>query len=326
MKVLVLALLIATAVVFPSSSSAQAKLPLPNAGSMTWGQWRFDFEVGDENEEGLVLKNVRWKNVKVLHKASVPVIRVKYRGNGSSIGSGCGPWMDQIDWGNIELTTGATTKVFHRIWGDNLEVAVYAEIGGYYLWQSYIFRAGNDPVLYAKLFSAGWSCGESGNKKDHKHHPYWRLDFDVAGVNNDVFQLNNFSGNPNQIAVGRFDVEGSSVRESDHPQMWWMIYSEAGDRNVRVEVLQNERRDPSGSPWFSFSKYDASVRRYKSDEDEDWDFGAKGNLGYANPAESLSGKRDIVFWAIGHLSHNWTLADQNDPHWHDRTVSIRPNW
>lgn len=34
----------------------------------------------------------------------------------------------------------------------------------------------------------------------------------------------------------------------------------------------------------------------------------------------------LFFWAIGHLSHFWTQADQNNPHWHDRTVSIRPNW
>jgi hypothetical protein len=325
MKTILSSLIAVVVFAFPLLGVCQQLKALPNSGFVVWGAWKFDYEVGDENEEGLVLKNVRWKDVKVLHKASLPVIRVKYRGDGESIGDGCGPWMDQIDWGAIEKRNDAPTKVFHRIWGDHFEIAIYAEIGGYYLWQSYVFRAASGE-MFPKLYSSGWSCGESRNEKDHKHHPYWRLDFDVAGAKNNVYQFNNFANNANQTAAGLFETEGSSRRTSDQPRMWWRIYSETGERNVKVEILGNELRDPAGSPWFEFSKYDASVRLYKSKEDEEWDFGAKGNLGYANPPESLLGKRDIVFWAIGHLTHLWTQADQNNPHWHDRTVSIRPNW
>ena len=311
--------------VFPLSSLAQPLQALPNFGLLTWGSWSFVYAVGDENEEGLTLTNVRWKGVKVLHKASLPVIRVKYRGSGSSIGSGCGPWMDQSDWGAIEKKNTAPTLVFFRTWSDHLEIAVYAEIGGYYLWQSYIFR-NQEAVMYPKLYSAGWSCGQDGHEKDHKHHPYWRLDFDVDGPLNEVYQFNTLAGNPNQTAAGRFDTEGSSKRKNSEPKMWWRVYSENGARSVKVDIIDNELSDPSGSPWFEFSRYDASVRVYKADEDEEWDFGSKGNLGYANPPQSLAGKRDIVFWGIGHLSHIWSQSDENDPHWHDRTMAIRPNW
>ncbi len=299
-------------------------LPALSSGFVAWGDWSFAYAVGDDNEEGLMLMDVRWKGVKVLHKASMPVIRVKYRGDGTSLGSGCGPWADQIDWGAIETLNDVPTKVIMRIWGNHLEVAVYAEIGGYFLWQAYVFRTG-DAALFPKLYSAGWSCGQSGSKKDHKHHPYWRLDFDVEDHLNEVWQLNTTS-NPNEIMIGRFDAEGSSQRTSSQPNKWWRVGKPGSSKSVKVEIISNELRDQAGSPWFEFSRRDASVRRYHADEDEGWDFGAKGNLGYADPAESLTGARDIIFWGIGHLSHFWTAADQANPHWHERTMAIRPNW
>jgi hypothetical protein len=317
------ALVLALALASPWCA-AQPMLAAPDAGNVTWGDWRFSYEVGDGNEEGLVLKNVRWKDTKVLHKASLPVVRVKYRGSGDSIGSGCGPWADQIDWGAIEKHDAAPTRVIKRIWGNHLEMAVYAEIGGYYLWQSYIFRVG-DAAVFAKLYSAGWSCGQSGHKKDHKHHPYWRLDFDVDGVNNVVRQHSRQSAS-GPVSNAIFNTEGSSKRDATQASMWWTVRNPGTSRFVTVETPDNERSDPAGGPWFEFSRYDASVRKYKGEEDEGWTFGAKGNLGYANPAQSVQNGADIVLWPIGHLSHIWSAADEADPHWHERTVVMRPSW
>jgi hypothetical protein len=58
------------------------------------------------------------------------------------------------------------------------------------------------------------------------------------------------------------------------------------------------------------------VRRYQSKEDEGWEFDWDEHLGYKNPAQNVDNK-DIVFWAVGHLSHNWTQADENNPKWHE---------
>src|SRR5712691_11943343 len=89
-----------------ASLHAEPLLPLPDAGSMTWGEWRFSWEIGDANDEGLVIRNVFWKTVKVLYKASLPVIRVKYRGNAQGIDSGCGPYRDRINSGNLSKFSG----------------------------------------------------------------------------------------------------------------------------------------------------------------------------------------------------------------------------
>src|SRR5690606_27748768 len=122
----------------PIPLSAQQLLPLPSAGSMEWGGWSFEWEIGDEHKEGLVIRNVRWNGTKILHKGSLPVIRVKYRGGGDSLGQGCGPYRDRIHEGNIEFLPGQITPVFGRVFDNDIfEIAIFAEIGGYDIYQAW---------------------------------------------------------------------------------------------------------------------------------------------------------------------------------------------
>jgi hypothetical protein len=104
----------ALVLLFAPSAHAQPLLPMPDSGSTSFGNWSFSWEIGNANDEGLVLKNVFWKGVKVLHKASMPVIRVKYRGNGADIGAGCGPYNDRIHSGNLGRFNGQVTDVIAR--------------------------------------------------------------------------------------------------------------------------------------------------------------------------------------------------------------------
>jgi hypothetical protein len=70
-----------------------------------------------------------------------------------------------------------------------------------------------------------------------------------------------------------------------------------------------------------------AVRRFHSSEDEAWPFKAYHHLGYIYPTnlEDTDGE-DIVFWYVGHLSHNWTQADEDDPHWHSAGLFIDATW
>lgn len=302
---------------------AQPLMPMPDSGSTTFGDWSFSWQIGNAHDEGLVLRNVFWRGVKVLHKASMPVVRVKYRGDGSSIGSGCGPYNDRLHSGNLERFSGQTTDVVARFFGANLmEIAVFAEIGGYDLYQAYYFhRSGRfEPVLY----SSGWSCSDSPkSRNDHKHHPYWRLDFDIDGVTNRVRHALTVAGGGMTFAA--YLSESGFTVPSNATATAWTIANPNSGRNVRIQSPGNERADAGGSPWFGFGQRDVHVRRYHGTEDVGWDFSATSQLGYFTPAE-VTENQDVVFWAVGHMGHLWTQADENNPAWHSRGWVVDVSW
>ena len=300
----------------PSLSYGQSLNSLPSSGTSTWGDWAFSWEIGDLHSEGLVLKDIRFKNITVIRKASLPVIRVKYRGNGQGINSGCGPYRDRINAGNIEHFPGATSDVVSRVFDNNLlEIAVFAEIGGYDLYQAWYFhKAGR---LEARLYSSGWSCDDHQHEKDHKHHPYWRIDFDVEATsgnsNNQIWRIH--SKNNGTVQTNQALTEDNDWRLSDDTDVAWTINRPGSEKHVLIRHLLNESRDPAESPWFLFSSKDVAWRRYKAPEDIGWSFGPAQHLGYMSPAEDVNGK-DIVFWSVGHLSHLWSQSDEDHPVWH----------
>jgi len=114
----------------PALADDPPLMPMPDSGSVVWGNWTFDYMVGDANEEGLVIKNVKWKGTTVLTRGSLPVIRVKYRGDGDSLGDGCGPWMDQIDSDALSFVNGQFTPVVSRQFSSKpLEIPVVRGYG-----------------------------------------------------------------------------------------------------------------------------------------------------------------------------------------------------
>jgi hypothetical protein len=303
------------------TAQAQPLLPMPDAGSTTFGDWSFSWEIGNANSEGLVLRNVRWKGTKVLHKASMPVIRVKYRGNAANIDSGCGPYSDRVSSGNLSRFSGQTTNVVARLFGNDLmEIAVFSEIGGYDLYQAYYFhRSGRfEPVLY----SSGWSCHDNGQENTHKHHPYWRLDFDVDGTSNRVRHAMTVAGGGTSFAA--YSSESGFTVPSNATGITWTV-TNANGKHVRVQSPGNERADATGSPWFGFGRRDVHVRRYKFAEDKGWEFSSTDQLGYFSPPE-VTDDQDVVFWSIAHLSHVWTQADVNNPHWHSKGWIVDVSW
>jgi hypothetical protein len=293
---------------------------MTDSGSTSFGDWSFSWEIGSAHAEGLVLRNVRWKDTKVLHKASMPVIRVKYRGNASDIDAGCGPYADRIS--SLSHLNGQTTNVVARFFGNNLmEIAVFSEIGGYDLYQAYYFHTSGrfEPLLY----SSGWSCHESTSENDHKHHPYWRLDFDVDGVANRVRHAMTVSGGGTSTAA--YTSESGFTVPSNATGIVWTVANGSSGKSVRARAPDNERADANGPLWFGFGQRDVHVRRYHFAEDEGWAFAATSQLGYFTPAETTD-DQDVVFWAVAHLSHTWSQADVDNPHWHSKGWIVDVFW
>ncbi len=77
-------------------------MPNSRTGHINWDGWRFDYAVSDS--EGLSLLNGSFREMGVIGKFSLPVIRVKYRRDGGwldwrrVLGLGAGPYADQIKW------------------------------------------------------------------------------------------------------------------------------------------------------------------------------------------------------------------------------------
>lgn len=295
---------------------------LPRSGSSSFSNWSFQWNVGSKNE-GLELHNVRYKNVKVLHKASMPVVKVKYRGNAQNVDSGCGPYQDRLNWGNLITVSGASSRVVSRQWSNHMEIAVYSKIGGYHLYQAWYFHT--DGRLQPMLYSRGWSCSHNPKShRDHRHHPYWRLDFDIeTHSGNVIHEFRRPQGAATHTAT-LYTVERDASRNAGE-DLFWTVGRSGSQRHVVVRYTTNELRDATGSPWFAYTNKDMGARLYRGSEDNGWTFGAKGHLGFRSPQEPINGA-DVVFWSAGHMSHIWSQSDHNNPQWHASGPVIRAMW
>lgn len=334
-KGLLLALLAAAVPVLAQQPGDQQIVSQPERGSVTWRDWAFRYWIDNGNEEGLVIANVQYKGRGVLRKASLPVVRVKYHGDGSSIGSGCGPFADKFF--NFNLLGILSPALSHRtvrpfpgkpgasdvvsyegVSADGtplLGLFVYAEIGGYRLWHGWVFADGGrlEPTLY----SSGWSCSQGVVKNDHRHHPYWRLEFAINGARNDVWELRSSSGG--KPVARKLGYEENIARAANEELTIVVAAQNNAPQHALVQYPKNvnEPADGPGRPWYEFSKIDAGLRLYRAEEDRGWEFGARGELGYMDFPEPVDNKENVL-WLSGHLGHRYIVGkdDENNNSWH----------
>lgn len=269
----------------------------PPSGQTTWGPWSFSWIAGNQSA-GLTIKNVRYQNKLVLYKASMPVVRVQYAGNA------CGPYADKLNehtlqaipWcGNNKICQRSFT-ISGRQW---LEVAIYASLGAYRMYQAWYFS--NDGYLRPHLFSRGLQCNI-----DHDHHPYWRLDFDINGAAADqIFVYDN--NRPNQgWGQGwlKYTVENNDTKSPATGRVWFVRDNPTGDGSW---VLPGSADGTANA----YSTKDYGGRRYRGAEDESWPFGAWGHLGYLN-GEGIQ-ETDVIYWYVAHMPHE---AAEGSNVWH----------
>jgi hypothetical protein len=259
--------------------------------------------------EGLELHKVYYDNVKVLHKASLPVIRVKYSNT-------CGPFKDQITTYNISPTNcGGPQYLCVRQDSEWFEVGVFSEIGEYDLYHAWYFSKSGR--LESRLWSRGWSCSI-----DHDHHPYWRLDFDVNDTRNRVYRFQATDPSywfPDDLLT--YNRELNEAQPSNRFNIFWWVdgppYLSASD----FVLVQPGYTEPSDS----FSTKDVGVRRYHKNENHGWAFAASSNLGFLN-GENVR-DQDLVLWWVGHLFHDRIDGvDEDGLVWHWSGPVIIVGW
>lgn len=284
---------------------------MAESGTISWPQanpvWTFRYTLNDSSEpEGLAIHDVRYKNRKVLYKASLPSLRVQYNGN-------CGPYKDALTYGNATVqNNGRRVAVYDvDIFGIRyLAIESYHTIGSYRLRQRWTFMP--DGRVYPRLFSAGLQCND-----DHRHHAYWRFDFDINDAGTDsVYEFNTTTPD---IGFGpgwhKKRTEISRVKNPATNRTWAVM----DERAANGYFLSPGPTDGTAD---AFSTRDLWITRYRGAEDKhgnqgtSYDDGLNAYLNFENIESS-----DVVLWYCGHLSHH---AHDGADEWHATGPLLSP--
>ncbi|MDX1419888.1 MAG: hypothetical protein R3181_07975, partial [Rubricoccaceae bacterium] len=277
--------------------------------------WSFDYVRGPQSTgrdgSGLELRNVYYEGRLVFRQAHVPILNVEYDGSGCSCFR---DWSDEeagfatdgiraapqncfadATAGAVETTcdrnlvggTGGDTGSFEGVavedYGDELVLTTHLRAGWYRYRIKWHFYADGRVWPEYSFSAASAVCTENS----HRHHAYWRFDFDLDGSDGErVREINPTAGT-------------SVVIETEAARTWgdpadggsWEITDDA--TGLGYEII------PSSAdlelPVDSFSKLDALVVRHHPNEIDDNGFTCAINQGRFLNGEGVAGQ-DVVFW------------------------------
>jgi Cu2+-containing amine oxidase len=288
---------------------------MSEAGTVDWPStttgvwWHFDWRLADSpDEEGIVITSAHYKGHKVFYKASLPSLRVQYSGP-------CGPYKDPLNYNNSQPTQRCpNSRVcmynYHTSGLAMLVVESYHLIGAYRLTHRWIFQ--QNGVVQARLYSAGLQCNY-----DHRHHAYWRLDFDIdSSARNLGLEYNNYQGDvgwgPGWLPLTN---EVTRTKNPSSRRVWAVLNLDSRRGYQIVPGINDGAAD-------AFSTSDFWLLRYYSLEDK---YGRQGNaaadgLGAYLGTEDVNGQ-DLVVWYCGHLAHR---AAHGGDDWHEVGPTLHP--
>ena len=284
---------------------------MSESGSLGWpaggvDTWRLNYQLADSpDEEGLVVKDVHFRGKRVLYKASLPSLRVEYNGP-------CGPYKDPLNFNNSQPTSrcpGSRVCVYSYTSAGQRALALesYHRIGSYRLTHRWVFWESG--WIMPRLYSAGLQCNY-----DHRHHAYWRFDFDIDDAASDLaLEYNSYTGNNGWGPGWHTKNHEITRRKSPGSQRSWAILDTNSSRGYHLLPGPN---DGSAD---AFATADLWVLRYHGAEDR---HGRQGNSSSDALSTFLDGEdtntKDVVLWYCGHLVHH---AEHGGDDWH----SIGPN-
>lgn len=287
---------------------------MSESGSVTWPSpawplWRFNWVLANSPDaEGIAILSAYYRNHQVFYKASLPSLRVQYD-------HGCGPYKDPLNYDTAQPINGSSrVKAYWVISAGAFGVAVEAfyRIGQYRLTQRWTFWM--DGRVSPRLYSAGLQCND-----DHRHHTYWRFDFDIDGASNDIaFEYNTTT--PNTGWGPGWHVKQVEMSRVKNPATLrsWAVMDRGSGRGYHLVTGSNDGRADA------FSTRDVWFMQYRGSEDRHGRQGGASDDGlaaYLNPGQSIAGT-DLVIWYAGHLAHH---ADpDNADEWHSCGPTLVP--
>jgi hypothetical protein len=142
--------------------------------------WEFTWYLGCA-PEGLQIWNARFLGQTVLYKATTPLLRVQYdpvdTGHHAPL---IREFRDDLNEQNsswIDIFEGVATNAPVRY----IAIDTYYDrgIGRYRILERWVFWENGE--IYARVLSSGEQWPQN-----HRHHIYWRFDFDIVGPSNNL--------------------------------------------------------------------------------------------------------------------------------------------
>ena len=272
------------------------------------------------NGSGVELRFVDYKGKRVLYRAHVPILNVKYDANA------CGPYRDwQYQEGMIQaqgvdvapgfrlcstpaqtiLDTGSDTGNFLgvAIYVQGSEVVLVSEMeAGWYRYVSQ-WRLATNGTIHPRF---GFAAVESQCVCNvHHHHAYWRLDFDIRTAgNNRVLEFND----PPLIGRSKWHsklFETRRSRDFGRKRKWRVENTVTGEA---CEIVPNAGDGVwSAQTDAPFGRGDVWILRYHGNELDD------GSVAVGPPYEAdidrwVNGEaisnHDVVIWYGAHFTHD----------------------
>lgn len=272
------------------------------------------------NGSGVELRYVDYRGKRLLYRAHVPILNVKYDGDA------CGPYRD---WQNQEgminaigadvapgfrlcatpattiLDTGSDAGNFLGvgIYVQGQEVVLVSEMeAGWYRYVSIWRLHANGDIRPRFGFSAVTS---SCVCNVHHHHAYWRLDFDLRTAGNNL--VREFNDPPLFGSSNWHDksYEISRPRSSARKRRWRVMNQGTGEAyDIVPGPNDGEAATSSDAP---FPRGDVWILRYRGTEIDDGVAAVgppyEAGLDAWVNGESISGA-DVVVWYGAHFTHD----------------------
>jgi hypothetical protein len=272
------------------------------------------------NGSGVELRYVDYRGKRLLYRAHVPILNVKYDANA------CGPYRDWQDQeGMIQakgtdvapgirlcstpattiLDSGSDTGNFLgvAIYVQGQEVVVVSEMeAGWYRYVS-MWRLHTDGTIRPRFGFAGVQSSCVCNI--HHHHAYWRLDFDIRTPSNNIVREFN---DPILVGNSHWHEKNYEIRRPRDPARKRMWRVENKSTHEAYDIVPGASDGvATAQPDWPFARGDVWILRYRGSEIDDGvsAVGPPYEAGIDNwiNGEPISGA-DVVIWYGAHFTHN----------------------
>lgn len=272
------------------------------------------------NGSGIELRFVDYKGKRVLYRAHVPILNVKYDGNA------CGPYRDwQYQEGMIEANGTDVAPGFRLCNAPAQTIMESGSDAGNYLGVA-IYVTGSNVVLVSEMqagwyrYVSKWTFAANGTLSPrfgfaavesqcvcnvHHHHAYWRLDFDIGTASHNRVQEFN---DPPLIGSSNWHTKSYEIRrprDYGRKRKWRVGNTITGDA---YDIVPNPNDGVSSAQSDApFGRGDFWVLRYRATEIDDGSV-AVGPPYEANIDQWVNGEpvsnHDVVIWYGAHFTHD----------------------
>ena len=273
---------------------------------------------------GLELRYVDYRGKRVLYRAHVPILNVRYDHDA------CGPYRDwQYQEGMIQAAGVDVAPGFRLCAAPATTILDTGSDAGSFLGVA-IYVQGQEVVLVSELeagwyrYISEWRLHTNGTIRPrfgfsavqnscvcnvHHHHPYWRFDFDIRTAgNNRVREYNN----PPLIGKSNWHTKTFEIRRPRDPahKRKWRVENTVTGEGYEIIPGPDDGVATASADW-PYPRGDVWILRYRGSELDDGVNCTTGGFGCvteANLDSFVNGEpisnNDVVIWYAGHVTHD----------------------